>query len=228
MLSWRTAISDLLVDRRFRLARLWSNDVLRRIGPLAAGEIVNVSAWEDADKEGERYRDYFPNASHYFTTNYGGFRGGGIDDTFLLDLEAPLPDELKGRFDVVFNHTTLEHIFDVFRAVENLCSMTRDAVIIVVPAVQQEHWSESFSDYWRFTTRGLKALLQRNGLEVMLLVSSPYRNAAIYHLILASRQPERWRDHLPALPYSANEGRDLVSDAWYIRLLRRIAGKRLH
>lgn len=205
------------------MARLWSNEVLRQVGPLAEGEVVNVSAWQDADKEGGYYRTYFPNADRYYTSNYGGFRGEGIEDSFLLDLESPLPVKLEQRFDLVFNHTTLEHVYDVFRAVENLCRTTRDAVIVVVPAVQQEHLSDSFSDYWRFTSCGLSALFERNGLEVMMMVSSPYRNAAIYHLALASRQPHLWRDRLPSIPYSVNKGFGLVWDAWYVRLLRRAA-----
>ena len=64
-----------------------------------------------------------------------------------MDLAVPLPVELENQFDVVFNHTTLEHIFDIFTAFQNLCRLTKDILIIVVPFLQEQH--ENFGDYWR-------------------------------------------------------------------------------
>src|SRR5512145_328456 len=124
-----------LADPVHRVPRLWSNDELARIGPLFDGDIVNVSAWRDDDKAGRRYRDYFPRARSYTMTNFRtdmrGFQGW--DGEIFLDLEQPLPVELQGAFDVVYNHTTLEHIYEFRLAFSNLCAMSRDAVVIVVP-----------------------------------------------------------------------------------------------
>jgi hypothetical protein len=222
--AWpRISLFDqLTVDRRFRLARLWSNEVLRLIGPFVEGEVVNVSAWRDDDKQGGHYRDYFPNATRYYTTNYGGYRGDGIEDSFRLDLESPLPPELLRRFDVVFNHTTLEHVFNVFQATENLCRMSREAVIVVVPAVQEEHTSDTFSDYWRFTSGGLSALFERNGLSIAILTSSPFCNAAVYHLIVATRQTGKWKDVSALVQYPVNDGSGLVRESWPIALVRNV------
>ena len=46
--------------RRFQ-PRQWSNDVLRSLVPYLreSTRVVNVSGWEDRDKEGGHYRDYF-------------------------------------------------------------------------------------------------------------------------------------------------------------------------
>jgi len=60
----------LFEDRKSKLPRLWSNRELERIAPLFTGDVVNVSAWQDQDKEGRRYRDYFRSARSYTLTNY--------------------------------------------------------------------------------------------------------------------------------------------------------------
>lgn len=187
-----------LTDRQHRLPRLWSNRQLRLIAPLFSGDIVNVSAWDDRDKEGAHYKDYFVNASSYSYTNHGGCRGfQGMANEYSLDLTGEVPDELKERFDVVFNHTTLEHIFDVRKAFANLCTLSRDSVLVIVPFAQAQHESDDWKDYWRFTPTCLRTLYEENGLCVVYEAESPYRNSAIYLLSIGSRQPDRWRGRLP-------------------------------
>ena len=43
----------------FSIPRRWSNTELRRFAHLFGGPAVNVSAWQDRDKEGGFYRQYF-------------------------------------------------------------------------------------------------------------------------------------------------------------------------
>ena len=208
--------------RRFRVPRLWSNRVLRQIAPLFDGEVINVSGWRDDDKDGGTYRNYFTHARSYRVTNYGGYRGDISDSDISLDLEADLPAELRGCADVIFNHTTLEHVFDIFKAVSNLCSMSRDVVIVVVPAFQEEHASESFDDYWRFMSSAVRKLFAVNGLKTVYLASSPYRNCAVYHLCVASRFPERWGGRLPAPAGQVNDGRSFFEESFLERLIHRL------
>ena len=189
-------LPKFIANRSFRLPRLWSNAELRRVCGVFKGRVVNVSAWADEDKEGGHYRDYFPQAERYYTTNFGGQRGTGETD-FVLDLSAPLAEEMRGRFDTVFNHTTLEHIFEMRWAFHNLCEMSRDVVIVVVPFAQEIRYTEPSSDFWRFTPLGVRALFRENDLEVIYEAASPNRNAGIYLLSIASRYPERWRGVLP-------------------------------
>lgn len=187
----------MLTDRMYLLARKWSNRELRKVGPVFAGEVANVSGWDDRDKEGGRYESYFPGATSYTRTNYGGYRGfQGDSGEILLDLTQDLPQELHARFDVVFNHTTLEHIFDVTKAFSNLCAMTRDAVVLVVPFSQVQHESESFADFWRFTPTCIRELFRANGLQVIYESESPHKNAAIYLFFAASRFPLRYQNKL--------------------------------
>jgi len=190
----------MFADRTFWLARRWSNRELKRVAQAFKGDIVNVSGWQDRDKEGGFYRSYFPDAASYAVTNHVGAGDRGFQrqaGEIPLDLTAPLPDELKRRFDVVFNHTVLEHIFEVGSAFANLCALSRDVVIVVVPFSQLQHENASYGDYWRFTPSALRRMFQDNGFTIVYESESPQRNAAIYLFFVASRNPERYRDKLP-------------------------------
>jgi hypothetical protein len=188
------------VDRVSRLVRIWSNKELQRFAPFFKSDVVNVSAWKDEDKEGGYYRNYFKAATSYNLTNWHGGRGAQyLAGEILLDLETSLPEHLVGRFDVVFNHTTLEHTFDVFLAFRNLCLLSRDVVIVIVPCLQPVHFEEGYSDYWRFTTYTLRKLCEQNEMSVIYESVSPYQeNASIYLFCVASKHPERWASVLPA------------------------------
>ena len=182
------------IDRVHRLPRVWSNRELARVAHLFQGDVVNVSAWKDIDKEGRHYRDYFVNAESYTLTNYAADTKGlqGYANEIFLDLEQPLPEDLTERFDVVFNHTTLEHIFDVQTAFANLCRMTRDIVILVVPFLQQYH--SSYGDYWRFSPLVIKRLFEAQGLEVVYQSFNSHAASSVYVFTVASKSPQRWRD----------------------------------
>lgn len=178
-------------DRKFRRSRIWSNGELEKISPLFAGDIINISGWQDSDKRGKNYKDYFVNAGSYCISNYEGdmgYQGGEIP----LDLENDLPDELIGRYDVVFNHTTLEHIFDVKMAFCNLCLLTRDIVIAVVPFLQEMHYGQSYKDYWRFTPFAVKKMFEKNGMELIYLNGNNKSRESIYLFAVGSKNPKKW------------------------------------
>ncbi len=67
-----------------------------------------------AYKEGGHYRDAdFSDASTYTITNYVGRKGAtGNGGELALDLSEPILNALVESFDVVFNHTTLEHLYE--------------------------------------------------------------------------------------------------------------------
>jgi hypothetical protein len=200
---------------KFRSARLWSNQELRRFSAELRGAVVNVSGSHDLDKEGRRYRDYFTGASSYHITNYKGFRGNtGAEGEIFLDLSQDLPAELEGRFDVVFNHTTLEHIYDTHTAFHNLCRMSRDLVIVVVPFAQVTHWSESFGDFWRFTPMGLRRMYEENHLTVVHEAAGPRRGEPIYLLFVGSRHPDRWGANRPGERIEAPIGEWIGHRMW--------------
>ena len=159
-------------NRSAGVPRYWSNKILRKFSNMVVGDVVNVSGWKDEDKMGHNYRDYFPNAKTYTITNIGG--ESGIQDQaseMYLDLTQPLKDEFINRFDTVFCHTVLEHIFDVHGAFAKLAAMSRDLIIVVVPFCQAQHELSSFGDYWRFTPTCLRRIFQSNKLTVVFEAS---------------------------------------------------------
>ncbi len=183
--------------------RRWSNAELRRFAPLLGGDVVNVSGWQDADRQGGRYRDYFTKGCFYAITNYPGARGlaDGAVGSIPLDLEATLPDSMRAAFDVVFCHTVMEHVFDGRAAFMNLAGMSRDVLILIVPFMQGEHYdSGSYGDYWRFTPMVLGELFSNAQMSLIYLSSNDNPWWPIYLFAVGSRRPERWRGILPTSP----------------------------
>jgi hypothetical protein len=214
-------LQRLLTDRKFRLARLWSNEELRRLGGAFTGRAINVSAWKDEDKDGGHYRTYFPNVDHYHISNFSGHRGyQGLQEEVLLDLTAELPEELEGAFDLVFNHTTLEHIYEVEKAFDNLCKMTSDALVVIVPFAQVQHESDSWKDYWRFTPTWAEEAMKRRGLTMIYVSANNHRNAATYVVAVGVRDPEAWANRLPTPPRREDAARWLGES-----ILRRVAAR---
>jgi SAM-dependent methyltransferase len=85
-----------------------------------------------------------------------------------FDICAPVSD--PGRFDVVICEQVLEHVVDPCAAAVNLRALTVPGghVIVSTPFLIKVHEIALFAmhDYWRFTPRGLRALLERGGLVV--------------------------------------------------------------
>jgi len=188
------------IDKKFRRARVWSNDQLRQFAPLFTGDVVNVSGADDIDKQSSIYSEYFCNAESYSLTNYSGqsYRGfRGRTDEIELDLASDLPPDLSGKFDVVFNHTTIEHIYETRKAFRNICKMSRDIVIIIVPFAQVQHENEGYLDYWRFTPACMRKMFHDEGLKVVYEAANNEFNTSVYLFLMASRQPERWSGKFP-------------------------------
>ncbi len=185
------------IDRIFRLPRVWSNRELQKFAHLFDGDIVNVSGWKDIDKEGKEYKDYFTNKSSYTVTNYKsearGFQGG--EHEIFLNLENDLSNELNQKFDVVFNHTVLEHIYKVDKAFENICKMTKDIAIVVVPFLQVMH--ADYGDYWRFTPLAMGKMFKENQMEMIYCSFNSHKNSSVYLFCIATKNKEKWIKRIP-------------------------------
>ena len=85
-----------------------------------------------------------------------------------FDLCAPLAGQ--GPFDVVICEQVIEHVSDPVRAAANLRELSRPGghVIVSTPFLIRIHELPLFGlrDYWRFTPRGLRTLLEHAGLTV--------------------------------------------------------------
>jgi len=182
------------------LNREWSNDELKKFAGLFKGDVVNVSAWKDNDKSNCKYSYYFRGCKSYSLTNfkedYRGFQGE--KNEIELDLEKDLREELVEAFDTVFNHTTLEHVYDFQKSFENLCKMTRDTLILVVPWMQEHHpaTNKAYLDYWRFSEDAIREMCKRNNIEVLYLSQNKDANNCIYFFLIASKKPNLWRNKI--------------------------------
>jgi hypothetical protein len=142
-------------EPHFREPRLWSNKKLRMYAKHEGGIVINLSAGDDCDKDGDLYRNYFTSCESYSTTNYslGSYRGLRDDDSYECNLEEDdnklVASGLKA--DLIFCHTVLEHIYNVEAAFKTISNLSRESVVIIVPFSQTYHPSNSFDDFWRFT-----------------------------------------------------------------------------
>tara|TARA_Y100000389_G_C17444862_1_gene510937 strand:+ start:1054 stop:1734 length:681 start_codon:yes stop_codon:yes gene_type:complete len=172
------------IDSKFREPRIWSNNELKKFSKNFYGNIINVSGWKDSDKVNSFYRNYFTNCTNYFISNWSYSERGQENklskNEYLIDLESDLKKELLGKFDVVFNHTTLEHIFDIYKSFRNLCELSNDVVIIVVPFLQEQHTTIDFKDYWRFTPQTIKKLFEKNNFKLAYINANDQNNSSIY------------------------------------------------
>jgi hypothetical protein len=182
-------LTRFLKNRRSLIPRQWSNEQLRRCGALFGGAVVNVSGWRDEDKQGGHYRDYFPNATSYAVTNFTYHQQNTAGELFL-DLTAPLPLELVDKFDVVFNHTVLEHIYECRVAFANLCKLSRDIVIVVVPFLQPYH--APYGDFWRFTPLTLEQMYKDSGLSLLTCSFNEHWFSSVYLFAIGTKDPEKW------------------------------------
>lgn len=187
---------------KFRAARIWSNVELRKFAHMFTGAVANISAANDEDKEGCFYRDYFSRADKYITTN---LQNSGKTD-YVLNLEQPLLDSMRNICECAFNHTTLEHIYECRNAFANICKISSDVVIVVVPYIQQMHGTQSqYFDFWRFTPYTMQNMYAENGLNLRYCSANGAEQTSIYLFCIGYRN-SKWDNLIP-------ERMDVVLDA---------------
>lgn len=147
------------VDRRIFPEAFEAGDQWQRVAMneavqsfLASLPLSELSA---AEISGDAYRDL----------GWADHRSLNFPQFDLLD---PVPSGLD--FDVVVCEQVLEHVDDPFRASRHLFDLCRPGgrVVITSPFMIKVHELPMFAmlDYWRFTPRGLRVLLERAGFVV--------------------------------------------------------------
>lgn len=131
-----------------------------------------------------------------------------------FDLCAPL--EGRGSFDVVICEQVIEHVVDPCAAARNLRDLCAPGghVIISTPFMVKVHELPLYGmhDYWRFTPRGLRTLLERAGLEVETLGSWGNRDCVVANF-------DRWVAYRPR--NSLHDESDLPLQVWAFARNRR-------
>jgi hypothetical protein len=112
-----------------------------------------------------------------------------------FDLCAPITT--SERYDVVICEQVLEHVVDPFLAGQHLFELCRPGghVVVSTPFLIKQHELPLYGmlDYWRFTPRGLRTLLERAGLEVDHVGTWGNRVGVLGNL-------DRWSAHRRWLP----------------------------
>jgi len=141
-------------------ARTLSDALLRKWGPGVTGDVLSIGSAEDRDGTGRRYRDYFPRASSYTTSEVTP----GAD--LVLDVRA-MPQVADAAYDAVFCSGVLEHVDDCHAAVRECYRILRPGGVFLVgvPFQQQLHCVPQ--DFWRFTEYGVRYLLRAFTIEAL-------------------------------------------------------------
>ena len=179
------------INRESFNARIWSNNELKKTAHFFSGKVINVSGGNDNDKQNNVYKNYFVNKSSYSISNYNKT---GLKNEIILDLEKKIQDKLVKVFDVVFSHTVLEHVYDIDTAIKNLCKLSDDVIITVVPFLQTYHHEEKFYfDYWRFSPLSLIKKFGQHGFKTVYINwnNDAFGNLYIFHI--ASCKPEKYK-----------------------------------
>lgn len=173
--------------------RTWSNKELRKISHNFSGKIINVSAGLDKDKENAYYRNYFSSANEYYISNYEKTKSN-VENEIILNLEdLHIDEKLHNKFDVVFTHTVLEHVYNVDVAVKNLCKLSNDIIITVVPFIQPFHHEfGKYSDYWRFSPHTLVRKFKEQSYQTIYLSWNKPVLGYIYVLHICTKNPDKW------------------------------------
>jgi SAM-dependent methyltransferase len=124
-----------------------------------------------------------------------------------FDLCAPLDG--RGGYDVVVCEQVIEHVVDPWAAARNLRGLCAPGghVVVSTPFLVRVHELPAYGmrDYWRFTPRGLRTLLEQAGLEVDEVGSWGNRDCVVANF-------DRWPAYRPH--HSLRDEPDLPVQVW--------------
>lgn len=199
-----------------RLATSGASRLRQRIDPLVFPEATQSrNQWQRVtmDQEIARHLDRLGTESRTAVEISGdgqahrGWRSFRSLDYPDFDLCAPLAE--PEQFDVVICEQVLEHVIDPFRGAENLYGLCRPGghAVVSTPFLIKVHELPLYGmlDYWRFTPRGLRTLLERAGFEVDRVDTWGNRLGVLGNL-------DRWSAHRRWLPLQNR--RDIAVVVW--------------
>lgn len=141
-------------------ARRESNAWLRKHCLEIKGAVLSIGSGDDSDNEGSNYRNYFPGASSYITSEVTN----DFNCDMIIDIRS-MPEVPDGSFDCVYCSGVLEHVDNVQAGLDEITRILKNdgTLLLGLPFRQAIHMSPQ--DFWRFTEFGIRYLL-RNSYEI--------------------------------------------------------------
>jgi SAM-dependent methyltransferase len=175
----------------FYIARRGLRDALTGLLPELRGEVLDVGCGT------KPYRALVP-ATSYTGLDYDtpARRAAGFADVFYDGGQFPFAD---ASFDGVLCTQVLEHVFNPDEFLREIARVSRSGGVLAltVPFVWDEH--EQPYDFGRYSSFGLRALLERTGFEVVRLEKTPTDARAVAQIVagwvfkLATRRGRRFQ-----------------------------------
>ena len=149
-------------------SRKASNALLRTWGQDVTGHVLSIGSGTDQDKQGGHYRDYFPQSQSYTTSE--PVESPHCD--LVVDVRR-MPQFTDGTFGAIFCSGVLEHVDDVWAAVDECWRILKqDGLFLVgVPFNQPPHRAPQ--DFWRFTKDGVRFLLRAFNIDDFRAIGDP-------------------------------------------------------
>jgi SAM-dependent methyltransferase len=159
----------------FYFARRGLHEALLRLLPELQGEVLDVGCGS------KPYRSLVA-ATRYVGLDYDTplRRAAGVADVYYDGGIFPLPD---ADFDGALCTQVLEHVFtpEAFLNEINRVLRPGGVLVLTVPFVWDEH--EQPHDFGRYSSFGLRALLERAGFEVVTLEKTPTDARAVAQIV---------------------------------------------
>jgi SAM-dependent methyltransferase len=128
-------------------------------------------------------RPFFPNKEY---VGCDMREGPGVDRVVVLE-DLPMADKSVGT---VLSADTIEHVFPVFKAFEEMFRVLRDDGAIVVTSVM-DFWIHSHPyDYWRFTPEAFAGLLQPYPMKIVGYQGLPDFPHTVYGVAFKTYHPD--------------------------------------
>ncbi len=148
-----------ILNNPFYLARRGLSDAIARHAINVDGRLLDVGCGTMPYKNIFHVKEYIGIDIDNSIT-----RRNNIADILYAGTTFPIDD---CQFNVVLCNQVLEHVFNPDEFIEEICRVLIPGgkLIITVPFVWDEH--EQPYDYARYTSFGLKALLEKNGFNIL-------------------------------------------------------------
>jgi hypothetical protein len=180
---------------RLNNGRSWSNERLKFISKSLPefNNALNCSGHLDLDKQGSYYQSYFKVEKYTISSFENDSTYSNPKKLFLLNLDEDcekVSEEHYQNYDLIFNHTVLEHVMNPYQAFANFENLLapNGILICVVPFIYKFHFSNGdFGDYWRFTPHTMELLHKQFNLSVKFLEVGPHNSYEKYIISVATR-----------------------------------------